>query len=419
MKKFLFVFLGCCFLVGCADVATSNLRGVRNSFANDNFVESADKFAEHKDIQNQNNLELLITGLAQFQAKNYKISDKTFEEFNKRNINTTSGSIAHETKKLVFGQMATEYKPSMMDSLFVSYYQIWDAVGENRRDDVRVIINQSYARQQDMSREYADLVQKNTERINKNNNELMTTLQNQNSQWAAYTDIMNPALMYLSGIWFLNAGDFNDAVDYLKRANGMAQSNKFITTDLSLAEHNQKPRDTTWIFVESGFAPMLKQETLSFPVISGKGVIMASIAVAEPVFWNGSVKFSGALPLADVNAMFMTEFNQYRINDALRAWVGASARAIAQAAAYNSNSRFSELLGLGTTIYSMATTNADVRSWATLPENISVLRLKTADLIDSNLNAMIDPNVKLPTSGNYLIYVRLTNGKPVVHIFKI
>ena len=419
MKKFLFVFLGCCFLVGCADIATSNLRGVRNSFANDNFIESADKFADHKDIQSQDNLELLITGLSQFQAKNYAASDTTFEEFNKRNNDATRGSITREATNLMFGQMAAEYKPSMMDSLFVSYYQIWDAIADGRRNDVRVIINQSYARQQDMSRAYADLVEKNTERIGKSNTELVTTLQNQNSQWAAYTDIMNPALMYLSGVWFLNAGDFNDAVDYLKRANGMAQSNKFITTDLSLAEHNQKPRDTTWIFVESGFAPMLKQETLSFPVISGKGVIMASIAVAEPVFWNGSAKFSGALPLADVNAMFMTEFNQYRINDALRAWGGASARAVAQAAAYNSNSRFSELLGLGTTIYSMATTNADVRSWVTLPETISVVRLKTADLIDSNLSAMIDSNVKLPTSGNYLIYVRLTNGKPIVHIFKI
>ena len=203
MKKFLFVFLGCCFLVGCADIATSNLRGVRNSFANDDFIESADKFADHKDIQSQDNLELLITGLSQFQAKNYAASDTTFEESNKRNNDATRGSITREATNLMFGQMAAEYKPSMMDSLFVSYYQIWDAIADGRRNDVRVIINQSYARQQDMSRAYADLVEKNTERIGKSNTELVTTLQNQNSQWAAYTDIMNPALMYLSGVWFL------------------------------------------------------------------------------------------------------------------------------------------------------------------------------------------------------------------------
>ena len=419
MKKILFYFFGIGFLVGCADVTTSNLTNVRKSFADDDFVESADKFANGKDVKNQSNLQLLVSGLSQFQAKNYSASDKTFEEFNKRNIDTIGGSALREAQGLVLGQLATEYKPSMMDSLFVSYYQIWDAVAENRRDDVRVIINQSYARQQDMSRAYADLVQKNQDHITTDNSELMSTLKSQNATWAAYTDIMNPALMYLSGIWFLNAGDFNDAETYLKRADGMTNNNSFVQTDLKLAENKQRPTDTTWVFIESGFAPMLRQETLSLPVATGNGVIVASIAIAEPVFWNGGNSGFGAKPLADVNAMFMTEFNEYRINDALRAWGAASARAIAQASAYNSHSKFSGLLGLGSTLFSVATTNAEVRSWVTLPETISVLRLKTANLITSDLGARLGNDIEFPKNGNYLIYVRLTNSKPIVHIFKI
>ena len=419
MKKLYLAFLSGCFLVGCADFATSQLKGVRDSFNHDNFIESADDFADGKDIKSQNNLELLITGLSQFQAKQYGHSDNAFEEFNKRNIDTTGGSITRETKSIVFGQMVNDYRPSMMDTLFVSYYQIWDAIAESRKNDVRVIINQSYARQQDMSRAYADLVEKNQSRINDNTSELFSTLKNQNAQWAAYTDIMNPALMYLSGIWFLNSGDFNDAETYLKRANGMAQNSSFVATDLSLATQKQKPHDTTWVFIESGFAPMLKQETLSLPVITGKGAIIASIAVAEPVFWNGNLSVHGAEEIADVNAMFMTEFNEYRINDALREFGAASARAIAQAAAYNSNSRYSGLLGLGSTIFSLATTNAEVRSWVTLPETISVLRVHTANLIDSGVRDIIGDDIQLPTTGNHLIYVRLTGKNPIVHIFKI
>jgi hypothetical protein len=418
MKKSICVLCSLLFVAACASVTSSNLNNARRSFANDNFLESASNFANNKDIANQDSLELLITGLSQFQAKNYNQSDKAFEEFNKRNIDTIGGSTLREAKGLLLGKLSTEYKPSMMDSLFVSYYQIWDAIGEGRKNDVRVIINQSYARQQDMSRAYADLVQKNQKHTTDENSELMSTLKQQNSTWAAYTDIMNPALMYLSGIWFLSQGDYSDARTYLQRATGMASGNSFIKTDLNLAENNKKPTDTTWVFIESGFAPMLQQEELSLPVMAGNGMVVVSIAVAEPTF-NNSNPVTWASEIADVNAMFMTEFNEYRINDALRAFTAASARAVAQATAYNSKSSLSGLIGLGSTIFSMATTNAEVRSWVTLPERISVLRLNTANLIDSGLNAKLGTDIAFPKSGNYLIYVRLTSSAPIVHMFKI
>ncbi len=418
MKKFAFIFACLFMLAGCAGVTSTRLDNVRASFANNNFTASAQQFSSSNNIAEQTDLELLITGYAQFLDGDYASSDETFEEFNKRNIDTTSGSFVREATNIIAGRMSTPYRPYMMDSLFVSYYQIWDAIGENRRDDVRVIINQSYARQQKMSREYADLVQKNSARgADENNSELMSELDRAKSTWGAYRDIMNPALMYLSGIWFLNAGDFSDAETYLKRAAGMVQNNSFIALDLDLAQKNTRPKDTTWIFIESGFAPRLREQTISLPVITGGGIIWSSIAIAVPEFGRSNISIRGAKPLADVNAMFMTEFNEYNVNDALRAWGAASARTIAQAAAYNSNSKYSGLIGLTSTIFSIATTDAEVRSWATLPENISVLRMNTGDLITGGFGDML--NTELPKSGNYLIYVRLTGGTPVVHVFKI
>lgn len=417
MKKIIAIFFASIIVSGCAGSVTRELNTVRSGFADNNFVAAADTYAESKPIADQDSLELLTTGLANFQAKNYKLSDDAFEEFNKRNYDTIGGSIVHEAKTLIGGGLADEYKPSMMDSLFVSYYQIWDAIGDGRKNDVRVIINQSYARQQDMSRAYADLVEKNQNRTDESTQELMTTLQQQNATWAAYTDIMNPALMYLSGIWFLNAGDFNDATTYLKRAVGMAQNNDYVADDLNLAESKTRPQNTTWVFIESGFAPGLTEKEISLPFITTNGIIWVSIAVAEPVFSNSTLSISGAEPIADVNAMFMTEFNEYRVNDALRAWTSAAARAVAQGIAYNSNSKYAGLMGLTSTIFSLTTTNAEVRSWVTLPEIISVMRVNTADLIKNNFFATL--GIELPKSGNYLIYVRLTGGNPVVHMFKI
>ncbi len=421
MKKFVFVFLSVSILSGCAAVMTQQLSDARREFANDKFTESAENFSGGADIQSQNNLQLLITGLADFTAKNYSQSDAAFEEFNRRNIDTTSGSILREATSLIGGQLSNDYKPSMMDSLFVSYYQIWDAIGDGRYDDVRVIINQSYARQQEMSREYAELVEKNKNRITDNNNEALSKITEQNATWAAYSDIMNPALMYLSGIWFLNDADFNNARTYLNRANGMTPNNPFIKSDLELAEQNTRPANTTWIFIESGFAPILHEETMSLPVITNNGIIFTSIAVAEPIFWNGRTTINGAKHLADVNAMFMTEFNEYRINDALRAFAAASARVVAQAVAYNSDSKFAGLIGLGSTIFSITTNNAEVRSWATLPEQIYVIRQHTpkSRLIELKSGDKIVANINLESSGNNLVYVRLTGGTPNIHTMKL
>ncbi|MBR6838184.1 MAG: hypothetical protein IKM94_01290, partial [Alphaproteobacteria bacterium] len=265
----------------------------------------------------------------------------------------------------------------------------------------------------------ADMVEKNQSRITDENKDLFDKIQQENATWGAYTDIMNPALMYLSGIWFLNSGDYTDAETYLKRAVGMAPKNTYIATDLKSAESKSRPNNITWIFIESGFAPILHEQTISLPVITNNGIIVPEISIAEPVFNNSNFSIVGAQDLADVNAMFMTEFNEYRINDALRAWSSAVARTIAQATAYNSNSKYADLIGLGSTLFSISTTNAEVRSWVTLPEKISVIRVKTGDLIANNFNDKLGTDIKLPKSGNHLIYVRKLSKKPIVHIFDL
>ena len=199
----------------------------------------------------------------------------------------------------------------------------------------------------------------------------------------------------------------------------MAPKNTYVATDLKSAESKSRPNNMTWIFIESGFAPILHEQTVSLPVITNNGIIVPEISIAEPVFNNSNFSVVGAQDLADVNAMFMTEFNEYRINDALRAWGSAVARTIAQATAYNSNSKYAGLIGLGSTLFSISTTNAEVRSWVTLPEKISVIRVKTGDLIANNFNDKLGTDIKLPKSGNHLIYVRKLSKKPIVHIFDL
>lgn len=409
MRKFLGIFV--LTLTACSGVMQTKLNTLRNDFGPDSFVESAESFADNKPIENQDSLELLISGLALFQAGDFDTSDKAFETWRRRGFGFTGASLSREAEILLGGNLVVEYKPYMMDSLFVSYYQIWDAIGAGRKSDVRVIINQAYNNQQKMGRAYKDLIKNNQK-----NPDIVSELNAQNAQWAAYSDIMNPALMYLSGIWFLNSGDYNDAQLYLNRASGMTTNNKYVNTDLKYANNKEKPKNTVWVFIEYGFAPSLHEQRITLPWFTGDHLILVPLAIAVPYFNNSPVLFT---PIADVNAMFMTEFNEYQINNTMRDLASAGARAVLQGTLYNSKSDNAPWLGLTSTVYSLATNNAEIRTWTTLPEYISVLRGTKSDLIEMDLGDNLDQEIKKLKDGNYLIYIRLTKGDPVIHTFKL
>ena len=388
-------------LSACASTMQSHLDSVQTNFANANF----ENITKDKDIKNANNLDLLIDAIALFHENKFQESDDAFQEFNKRNIKETTSSFSRETAGLLFGGGVNSYKPYMMDSLFVSYYQIWDLLALHDWANARVVINQSYERQKNMSVEYQKLIEENKQQLSEKS-DLNNALNEHQMRWGAFSDIMNPALMYLSGIYFLNDGDFATAETYLKRATGMMPDNSFIKTDLSFAQKKQKPINTTWIFYESGFAPRLREENLNLflPVIG-----MFSFAISTPYFDTTAPKPRGAQILADVDKMFLTEYNEYRVNEVLRAYASAVSKSALQATMYNSHSDSAPLLGILSTIYTVSSSNTDVRTWATLPKYIYVQRIKTDK---TNLNELnLDDKIDSDLSGNNLIYVRL-HGKP-------
>lgn len=405
-----FAFL---FLFGCASIVESQLDSVRNDFMTGSVKET--------DLKKENNLDLLITADKLFHANEYEKSDTAYEEFNKRNLDTTSGSLTRETTQLLVGAIANDYKPYMMDSLFVSYYQLWSALATGRYDDARVIINQSYARQQDMSIAYQKTLEENQKALS-NESELAQKINFENSVWTAYRDIMNPALMYLSGIYFLNNGDFSDALTYLERANGMVPGNSFVATDLVLSQTDKRPKNTVWVFIEDGFAPKLHEESVSLPVLVGGGTSFVTVAMSQPVFTENFTSIDGAKKLADVDAMFMTEYKEYRANDIIRALSSATARLALQTSMYNSHSSAAPLMGLASNIFSIATSNAEVRTWVTLPKTISVFRTDNnkSGLIELRSNGNIVTSIPLnKKSGNFLVYVRIGPNSQDVKVIKL
>ena len=406
-KLFHFLMVGV-LLAACSATVESRLDFVRANYMNTTIT--AD------DLEDKNNLDLLITADTLFHNDDLAGADKAYEIFNKKNPDVTSGSFLREATSFAFGANANDYRPFMMDTLFVSYYQLWAAISDGRWNDARVIINQSYAKQQNMSVAYKKLIEANQKEIAEHKE---TT--GKIEKWAAYSDIMNPALMYLSGIYFLTMGDFNDAVTYLDRAHGMVPENKFVVDDLNLARAKQKPQNTVWFFIEDGFAPKLTEQRVSLPIFMGNGLSWVTIATSQPILLSGNSKIDGAEQIANVDAMFMTEYNEYHTNEVLRAVAAAAGRTALQTTMYNSKSDAAALLGLMSLIYSEATTNAEVRTWATLPKTISVLRMSVnkSGLIDLRSSGNVLTSVSVPTHDNSIVYVRVAPQTWDIKVMKL
>ncbi|MCL2369347.1 MAG: hypothetical protein FWC83_01580, partial [Alphaproteobacteria bacterium] len=292
----------------------TRLDNVQRDFAAENF--------SNQTVRDRN-LDPLLQGNAQFQMGEYARSDETFESLNIRMESAMRMGITGEATRAAAGAMAGNYRPWFMDDLFISYYQIWAAMATGRWADARVIINQSYAKQQRLSAEYRRLL----DRRERDMAGLGAHMRGENAMWEPFADIMNPALTYLAGIYFLNfarsSADWDNAQIYFTRADGMVPGNSKIRRDLELARTRTRPENTTWIFIESGFAPRIYERRIDWPFATVDGMRMLSIATQGARRMTTARHVDGTELVADVNRMFMTEFNEYSVNEALRAAASA------------------------------------------------------------------------------------------------
>ena len=105
-----------------------------------------------------------------------------------------------------------------------------------------------------------------------------------------------------------------------------------------------------------------------------------------------------------------TEFSKDFKGILTRAIISATAKVVAQyAVSKNEKDSSPKIISLLTTVYSMATTAADVRIWTTLPKNFQVARLP----VPSDRLITIEPPggesfpVEIPACKNAFVYVRM------------
>jgi uncharacterized protein len=215
----------------------------------------------------------------------------------------------------------------------------------------------------------------------------------------------NAATFYLSGVVWEMQGERNDAyIDY-KRALEIAPDNPFVQRDVirlgrrlgmreDVADFERRfpeaadtPADGTGAFegkarlvvlYEEGLAPRKSEMSVAYPLSSGNSIGVISLPVYAEVppgpvpveVKAGGRRLGRTAPICNVGALAARALEEQMPGILTR----QAARAVAKGAAAHAAKEAGGSLGaLAAAIYNVATEQADLRSWLSLPAHVHVL----------------------------------------------
>ena len=187
---------------------------------------------------------------------------------------------------------------------------------------------------------------------------------------------------YLAGYFFEVTGETSLAEPGYRNALKLAPNSRIVQAGLKdVGRRKPGPNESDVLFViESGFAPSWKSITIPIPVPRHKGGLMVTplsfplLKSENTGFVPSSVSVAGKQlqveTLTNIDAMARRMLKDQMPGILLRTVIRAVLKSAVQDQAYKAN----VVAGVLTNVATVATEQADDRSWRTLPERISVAR---------------------------------------------
>ena len=254
-----------------------------------------------------------------------------------------------------------------------------------------------------------------------------------------YQDYMNPLSVWLHGVFFLHTAqgieDVEKARKSLERAQALAPQNLSIKEDaVWAATSGSRPavdgKCIIYVVHETGEAPAWTEYKFQLPLIvidRNAPIVNVAFPKISPVPNQDtlSVKyksetFNPAL-LASLDGVVVREFNDELPVVRTRAVASASLKAITayvanKAAEENNRKRGSQESGflylatiIATNTYTAHSAQADLRNWATLPKNISMVRMVIPVSEKINIqNSLARPPISftVPNAKSLILYCK-------------
>ena len=441
-RFFLFVLL---FLVFAGCNAPKSQLGTFGEYFRGSDYEKSIEFAQSKISKSKNpkKEDLLWTlqlGTLERLRKNHRESNNYFDRSEEMlNFFDYQNAAADSVAAIAVNENIIPYLGEEYDGIMVNTYKALNfmALGEN--DQARVEFNRALDRQRRAKEKFAGEIEKLQNELDKEQekegsqakknvdnpeiNQLITDRYPGLYEFEAYPDFVNPFTTYVAGVFFNLVGDHSKAVDFLKESYGMVRDNEYVAQDLAATEQvldgRAELKDTVWVIFENGMGPVKEEVRIDIPlfIVSDQvkyfGIALPRLVFREQAYPCLSIKAGGnnynTQIVANMDRVVQTEFGKDFKGILTRAIMSATAKVVAQYALSKNDSSSPKIVSLLATVYSYATTAADVRVWTTLPKNFQVARLP---MPPDRLITIEPPGgesfpVEIPACKNAFVYVRI------------
>ena len=441
-RFFLFVLL---FLVFAGCNAPKSQLGTFGEYFRGSDYEKSIEFAQSKISKSKNpkKEDLLWTlqlGTLERLRKNHRESNNYFDRSEEMlNFFDYQNAAADSVAAIAVNENIIPYLGEEYDGIMVNTYKALNfmALGEN--DQARVEFNRALDRQRRAKEKFAGEIEKLQNELDKEQekegsqakknvdnpeiNQLITDRYPGLYEFEAYPDFVNPFTTYIAGVFFNLVGDHSKAVAFLKESYGMVRDNEYVAQDLAATEQvldgRAELKDTVWVIFENGMGPVKEEVRIDIPLFLASdqvkyfGIALPRLVFREQAYPCLSIKAGGnnynTQIVANMDRVVQTEFSKDFKGILTRAIMSATAKVVAQYALSKNDSSSPKIVSLLATVYSYATTAADVRVWTTLPKNFQVARLP---MPPDRLITIEPPGgesfpVEIPACKNAFVYVRI------------
>jgi len=367
-----------------------------------------------------------------------KAFDKAEEEINKFE-EKAKVKISRESLAIVTNLTNLPYEGFAYDKIMMNTYKALNYLELGDYEKARIELNRAYERQKDAVHINSKRIEKAQEEGKKQN--LHVNMQAVNNderfknqfsnhytdlnQLKAYADYVNPATVYLDGLFFMTQATGNSDLERsrnsFERVLGMIGENKFIRQDLEIVQqvvNGQQIPATTYVFFETGQAPERDRIRIDLPLfLITPGVPYVGAAFPKLRYKDNYASTLNVLYgrtteptllLASMDSVIAREFKNELPVIITKTLIASAIKASATYGAYTgvtkggkNNAEAGLAVLIAGAIYQVAANQADLRTWTTLPKEFQFCRFPTP--ADRKIE------LGLPFSG-YKLPVRINEG---------
>lgn len=357
------------------------------------------------------NLQAGVSGFGSSQEDTATLLEQGEGLFSKYESEGLMGGLFDNVGAVLVNENVKTYRGNIYEGVMFNYYKALNAMQLGDYALARVEFNRANDRQRRAKEYFRKDINKAMEESKKENasNESLKNIDTTHTQktttsilesqysnlknFNIYKGFINPAVSYVSALFFMSEADYSKAIDLYKEAYGITHT-YIINQDLEVIDKRKRGDTTkyTWFIIEDGKSASLEELSINLPAYLASESVL-HIGVSIPQLKEGSSSASlyqaishdnkyeyKAFEVSDIDGVIANEFSEKLPFILTRAISSAIIKAATQVALNDmggdqfgaTGAIIGSLIGA---VYSQATNNADVRITTALPKRVLALQI--------------------------------------------